>query len=479
MRNRIMLLTLLLIAGLEAMASTTSDELWIIAAGRGPGAAGSVWVTDLYVTNTGDDSIDVEISFIAAQSGVVSGPVTVPLDAGQTRAYPDLLKARFGLESAVGAIHVEMLVEDDDELSSDTAPLAAYARIYNDSQSGSFGQSIDGTEDDEAISAEGVAAMSWITGVTNDSSYRTNWFGLNLSSDEEDQPLPAAVLVEAVNAVGAVVASKSYSFPAGAPVFHPVSELAPTLVNGMLRFTMAQGVAVFGASMIDARTNDPTTLEASRGPARDQEFTDEFATEDCTFTSRGKNPFFRLVPGAKLVLEGEEDGETIRHEIEVLDETEMVDGVRTRVILETETADGEPIETSRNFFAECTQTQDVYYFGEEVDIYEDGEIVSHGGSWRAGVDGATAGIMMPGSVLAGARYFQEVAPEVALDRAEHLETGLDVETEIGEFEGCVLVRDTNALEPQAPGDLKIYCPGVGLVRDDILEIVEAVEGAAQ
>jgi hypothetical protein len=49
-------------------------------------------------------------------------------------------------------------------------------------------------------------------------------------------------------------------------------------------------------------------------------------------------------------------------------------------------ADEELIEISRNYFAQ-TQTGPapgtVCYFGENVDIYEDGEIVSHEGAWRA------------------------------------------------------------------------------------------------
>ena len=45
---------------------------------------------------------------------------------------------------------------------------------------------------------------------------------------------------------------------------------------------------------------------------------------------------------------------------------------------------GELVEVSRNFYARCTQTGDIYYFGEDVDIYEDGVVVSHDGAWLAG-----------------------------------------------------------------------------------------------
>ncbi|NJO13215.1 MAG: hypothetical protein HC872_06850 [Gammaproteobacteria bacterium] len=139
--------------------------------------------------------------------------------------------------------------------------------------------------------------------------------------------------------------------------------------------------------------------------------------------------------------------------------------VTTRVVQEVETADGELVEISRNFFAECAANGDVYYFGEDVDIYEDGEIVSHDGAWLAGRDGAKPGIIMPGGAfLLGSRYFQEIAPDVALDRAEHVADGLEVEVPAGDFDDCVLIEETTPLEPQARGT-KTYCPQVGLVLD--------------
>jgi hypothetical protein len=145
--------------------------------------------------------------------------------------------------------------------------------------------------------------------------------------------------------------------------------------------------------------------------------------------------------------------------------------VTTRVVEEREFEDGEPIEVSRNFFALCEKTNDVYYFGEDVDIYEDGEVVSHDGAWLAGRNGAKPGIVMPGTFLLGSRYFQEIAPGVAQDRAENVAMGFKVETPAGRFSQCVEVTETSPLEPGAEST-KVYCPGVGLVRDNDLELVE-------
>ncbi len=215
--------------------------------------------------------------------------------------------------------------------------------------------------------------------------------------------------------------------------------------------------------------------------AQDEEpqFTTEFRLEDCKFKTKGRNPYFILEPGYQLVLEGG-DEETTRVVITVLSETEKIflpdiGTVRARVVEERESVDGELVEVSRNFFAICGKTKDVFYFGEDVDIFNPDGTISHEGSWRAGGSDdnglAKPGIIMPGTFLLGSRYFQEQADGIALDRAEHVEMGLEVTTEAGTFVNCVKVRETTPLEPGEESE-KIYCPGVGLIVDDEVELVE-------
>ncbi len=209
--------------------------------------------------------------------------------------------------------------------------------------------------------------------------------------------------------------------------------------------------------------------------AQEDEFSDSFGRENCTFTSVGANPYLPLTPGLILKLEGqsEDDGEVvdIRLLFSVLGETRMVDGVRTRVVEEREFEDDELIEVSRNFMAVCRETGAVWYFGEEVDIYEDGEIVSHDGAWLAGIDGAEPGILMPGTPLIGARYYQEIAPGVAEDRGEIIGFEDEVTVEAGTFEDVLVVEDTNPLNP-GEADEKLYAPGVGIIMDEDIELVE-------
>jgi hypothetical protein len=211
------------------------------------------------------------------------------------------------------------------------------------------------------------------------------------------------------------------------------------------------------------------------------QYTSDFDIERCTFAADGRqNAYFSLNPGDQLTLEGEEDGTAIRDLITVTNNTKAITfatphgitmTVTARVVVEREWQDGELVELSRNWFARCRQTNDVFYFGEAVDIYEDGQVVNHNGSWQAGVNGAQPGIMVPARFLLGSRYFQERAPGVALDRARHLEMGLRVTAAGRTFDNCGKVAESSALDASA-SDIKVYCPGVGLVMDNTLLLTD-------
>jgi len=215
-----------------------------------------------------------------------------------------------------------------------------------------------------------------------------------------------------------------------------------------------------------------TTLAILPGLCADQpEFTDEFRLDECSFKSSGRNPYFILEPGYQLILEGEERSNFVRLEITVLDETATIAGVNTRVVTEVEYVDNQLVEISRNFFALCEPGNSIFYFGEEVDTYQDGEIVGHQGSWKAGENGARPGLMMPGNAQLEAKYFQEIAPGVALDRAEIVSLTEVVVTPAGVFVEALKTEETTPLEPEAR-EFKFYAPGIGLIQDSSLKLVE-------
>jgi hypothetical protein len=209
----------------------------------------------------------------------------------------------------------------------------------------------------------------------------------------------------------------------------------------------------------------------ARHEAAGREWTTDFGVEKSELSATGRNPYFILEPGYQLVLE---HGDA-RLVISVLDATRVVDGVQTRIVEERETRGGRPVEISRNYFAISRRSQGVYYFGEEVDYYKDGMIAGHEGSWLAGNGGARFGLAMPGEPLLGARYYQEIAPKIAMDRAEIVSVSEGLATPDGTFEKCLKVEETTPLEPRDK-EYKLYARGVGLLTDGALRLVKHGRG---
>jgi exonuclease VII small subunit len=187
-------------------------------------------------------------------------------------------------------------------------------------------------------------------------------------------------------------------------------------------------------------------------------YTDTFLVDEKDLATSGRNPYFILEPGYQLYFESPDKKETLT--ITVLDETKKVAGIETRVVEEREIEDGKVKELSRNYFAICRRTNSVYYFGEDA-----------GGAWLHGEKGARFGLMMPGTPLAGSRFYQEVAPGAAMDRSEILSTTETFEAPAGKFEKVLKVLETTPLEPKEHA-LKLYAPGVGLIQEGNLKLVK-------
>ncbi len=185
------------------------------------------------------------------------------------------------------------------------------------------------------------------------------------------------------------------------------------------------------------------------------------------FSLESENDFFPISVGSQWIYTGDDDGEFVELHITVLDEIEVVGGVRTRVIEEREWKDGELFESARNYFAE-TEDETVCYFGEAVDFYENGEIISHEGSWRADKSGNAPGIIMPAEPRKGVTFQMEVAPGVAMDMGEVVGSPR-VKTPAGVFRKTVRIKETNPLDGGI--GFKVFAEDVGMVTDDVLQLI--------
>jgi hypothetical protein len=185
------------------------------------------------------------------------------------------------------------------------------------------------------------------------------------------------------------------------------------------------------------------------------------------FSLASTNPYFPLQVGHHWHYEGDEEGTAVQLDVTVLADIEVIGGVSTHIVEERELHDGELAEVSRNYFVEASDGT-VCYFGEDVDIYEGGVVVSHEGAWRGDQPGNQPGIIMPADPRPGTKYVMEHAPGIAEDQGTIVGSG-PVKVPAGTFPDAIRVKELNPLDGER--GLKVFARGVGLVIDDTLELV--------
>ena len=224
-------------------------------------------------------------------------------------------------------------------------------------------------------------------------------------------------------------------------------------------------------------TPSPTSLPRSDDPV---------TLDPADFTTEIDNPYWPMEPGTRWsYVELDPEGGELTVEVTVTSETRTIaNGIEARVVRDTVRQDGEIVEDTFDWYAQDA-TGAIWYLGEDTAEFEDGEIVSRDGSFEAGVDGALPGIAVPADPEPGMEYRQEYAAGEAEDNGAVLSIDELVEVPYGRFEGALLTRDTNALEPDV-AELKLYAPGVGPVltldisggsgREELLDVTTVPDG---
>ena len=182
------------------------------------------------------------------------------------------------------------------------------------------------------------------------------------------------------------------------------------------------------------------------------------------------NPYFPMTDTRTYVYSGHDaDGPVDeRFEHTNIGQGPVIAGVQSFVQLDREFEDGLLVEETSDFFAQDT-LGNVWYLGEDVTTFEydeEGNLIDTNteGAWRAGVNGALPGFIMPAELTEGFNYFQEHAPaDEALDQGTIFVAFIGTLTlEFGTFENVLQILETTELEPDER-EFKNYAPGVGLI----------------
>lgn len=183
------------------------------------------------------------------------------------------------------------------------------------------------------------------------------------------------------------------------------------------------------------------------------------------FSSIVTNPWLTLLPGTRFIYRSQDGGETEINIVEVTGKTRTVMGVATCVVWDRVWRSGRLVEETFDWFAQ-DEHGNVWYFGEDSRTIRNGKTINHAGSWEAGGNGATPGIIMEAQPVPGDAYRQELLKGIAEDMGSVVALHQAVSVPVGTFGDCLVTRDWTPLEPGMV-EFKYYSRALGAL---VLEI---------
>ncbi len=163
-----------------------------------------------------------------------------------------------------------------------------------------------------------------------------------------------------------------------------------------------------GSSAAGDRASSSTGAATGAAGDRLPEGSEPAKLDPANFTTEIDSPYWPMKPGSRWVYrESDTEGGREKVVVEVTDKTKRIaNGVEARVVRDTVSEDGKPVEVTDDWYAQ-DKAGNIWYLGEATAEYKDGKVANRSGSFEAGVDGAEAGIALPGNPKPGMSYRQE------------------------------------------------------------------------
>ena len=181
------------------------------------------------------------------------------------------------------------------------------------------------------------------------------------------------------------------------------------------------------------------------------------------------NPWFPLTPGSQFTYQGRSNrgGGLLPHRVitTVTALTKVINGVRTRVVLDLDINNEKLVEQELAFFAQGNGGN-VWSMGEYPEERENGKLHAHD-VWIAGVKRAKAGVLVPGTPRLGEPAFvQGFAPTIEFfDCGKVVDKG-DYKCFHGHCARTVVIDEFDPSDETGGHQRKTNLKGIGLIRVD-------------
>ena len=186
------------------------------------------------------------------------------------------------------------------------------------------------------------------------------------------------------------------------------------------------------------------------------------------FAARVDNPWFPLRPGTTYVYRGVKDGHSSREVLSVTHTTTRIAGVPCVVVRDRLYLRGRLRERTTDWYSQDRQGN-VWYFGEvTAELDRRGRVRSAEGTWRAGRNGAQAGIYIPAHPRPGQAGRQEFSKGQAEDHFQIVSLRAAIQVPYVSSKKALLTKEWTPLEPGVL-DHKFYVRGIGTVLEQTVK----------
>lgn len=180
------------------------------------------------------------------------------------------------------------------------------------------------------------------------------------------------------------------------------------------------------------------------------------------------NRFLPMPAGLQMTLEGRANrgGGPLPHTVvfTVTGLTKIINGVKTVVVYDIDTNEGQLQEAELAFFAQ-DDARNIWSLGEYPEEYDNGVFAGAPNTWIASLDGAQAGTIMLGNPQLGTpEYLQGFAPDIDfLDCATIFQRDARTCVPVKCYSDMLVTDETSPLDPASGHQRKFYAPRVGNV----------------
>jgi hypothetical protein len=212
---------------------------------------------------------------------------------------------------------------------------------------------------------------------------------------------------------------------------------------------------------LQAVQSSGTAAPAARSCPRLPKFAQPVHLHPADFSAKIDNAQWPMTAGSRWVyrVTDMETGSVDHDVIVATHRTKRIaDGITARVVRDVVTHHGNPVEVTRDWYAQdfCGS---VWYFGEHTIAYRHGKPHDNG-SWQAGRHGNMPGIALPADPKVGLSYREEYSKGLAEDQSRVLALDEQVQVGAGHFKPVLMTEDFSPIEPRV-SELKFYAHGSG------------------